>query len=63
MKGGWIYPKRVGRSKVLSSGRYGVVVVVVVVVCLATGTWCVSESRGGDIPASDSDPSVPRTRR
>ena len=32
----------------------------VVVVYLATRPWGVSESQGGDVPASDSHPSVPR---
>ena len=36
---------------------------LVFVVCLAAGTWGVSESWGGDVPASDSDPSVPKLRR
>ena len=35
----------------------------VVVVSMATGKWGVSESCFGDVPASDSDPSVPRLRR
>ena len=36
--------------------------IVVVVVYMSTGLWSVSESLGGDVPALDSDPSVPRIR-
>ena len=44
-------------------GRIKVIVVVVVVVYLATGPWGVSKLLGSILPASDSDPSVPRLRR
>ena len=42
---------------------YDVYKYVSVVVYLATGPWDVSESWGGDVPASDSDPFAPRLHR